>query len=212
MNPLKDALSVIKKRKIRYYLILGVIFLFIFSQSFLAGQFLYKTDKKKAEGLLKQIADNEKIKSIIELFKGKNYFTAFLAILLNNFVIGAYSMYFGVIFIIPLLILLLNSVMIGFLFGIESIIPPLLTFPHTLSIIAVGLLEFSSMILVTYEGMRIGMSWIAPKIFKEKKRIDSLKQAIIEGTRILPISFLLLIIAAVIETFAIAIFSTRFAH
>ncbi len=212
MNPLQDALDILKERRIGHYLVLALIFLLISSQAFFAGQYLYKTDKEKTKELLKQIADSDRIRLITQLFEERDYFMASLVILLNNFLIGAYSMYLGILIVIPPMVLLLNSIAIGLLFGIQSMVPPSPTLPHLLSIILVGVLELSAMLLTAYEGLRIGISWINPRFIKERKRINALKRAITEGTRILPLILVILIIAAIIETMAIAVFSTRFAH
>lgn len=204
MKVLKEALKTIKKRNRRTYLILSLIFIFLFIISFFSGQYLYKTDRAGAEEIVKKISEDSKTKYILNLFDEKNFFLAGFLIFINNFLINVFSMYLGIILIVPILVFLSNATTIGMLFGIESMYksPSLL---HIIMIFIVGILEISCFILTTYEGLRIGNSWIKPRLSDKKVK---LKQALKEASSILVLVAIILIIAAIIETIGISIFSS----
>lgn len=204
MNPIRQSLETIKKRNKTPYLILAVIFLLLFTMSFFSGQYLYKTDKQKAEDLVKQIAESKKTIIILNFFDNKNYLAAISSIFANNFLINAASMYLGVIVIIPILVFLSNASSLGMIFGIQSMIKPI-TFPYILFVLAVGILEISCLILTTYEGLKIAKSWIRPA------KNENLKKSLKEATNLLLLIAIIFLIAAIIETAGIAIFSSRLA-
>jgi uncharacterized membrane protein SpoIIM required for sporulation len=210
MNPLKASLDILKKRKKTYYVIITISFLLVFSQAFFSGQYLYKTDKEAAENFIELVANSTKIRIIANIFKERNYILAGTLIFLNNFSINALSMYLGMIPLFPLFILFSNALMTGFIFGIESLMPPTPTIYNIIVFMLVAIMEFSSFILVTYEGLRIGFALINPKIFNQTKRKNALKQNLKEGTNVLVIVLLLLMIGAIIETMGIVLFSSRF--
>jgi len=202
MSIVKESFKIIKKRNKLYYFILIMVFLILFIQSFFAGQYLYKIDKNTAEGLIKKIADTKKTRFIIDAFAQKNYFVAGVGIFINNFLINTITMYLGIILIAPVFVFIANAVGIGLVFGIDSMYSHI-TVPHFLLILVVGLLEISCLILITYEGLRIGMSWISPS------KSNNIKKSIKEASKILVLIAIILIIAAIIETIGIAIFSSR---
>lgn len=210
MNPINESLNIIKKRKKIYYALLFLVFILLFLQYFFAGQHLYRTDPEKAEAFLDVIANTAKIKEIASLFLEGNYLLAGTFIFLNNFLIDVFSMYLGILPIVPIFILLSNALLTGMLFGIDSVMPPPPTVYSLFFLFIVGALEFSSAILATYEGIRIGMGWINPKIFNKKKRRDALKQNLKEGTKVLFLVMLLLITAAIIETIGIVLLGSKF--
>lgn len=209
MNPLRDSLNIIKKRRKEYYLVIALVSLLLFSQAFFAGQHLYRTDKESAEEFIEMIAKTAKIRIIASFFKEGRYVIAGTLIFLNNFLIDVFSMYLGIILIVPVFVLLSNTLVTGMVFGIESVMYPSTSISHIILVGLVGILEFSSVILITYEGLRIGLAWINPKIFHKKKRKDALKQNLKEGTKILFLVMLILIIAAIVEAISIIISSSK---
>ncbi|MBI5148254.1 stage II sporulation protein M [Candidatus Pacearchaeota archaeon] len=210
MNPLKESIDIIKKRNKTKYFILVIIFILLFIQSFFAGQYLYKTDKAKAEDLVKQIGESKKTKIIIDAFRNHNYVLAASLIFINNFLINIVSMYLGVIVIVPLFIFLSNALSLGILFGIDSLVPPAPTLQHVIFICIVGILEIFCFILITYEGLNIASKAIKSIKNKKKNKYKELKQSFREATKILPLIALILILAALVETIGIAIFSSKF--
>ena len=186
-----------------------LIFLILFVHSFFIGQNLYIKDREKAEIFLKKISESTKVRFIIDLFRRGKYVTAGSMIFMNNFIIAAIAVYSGIIFFIPLFILFSNAVITGILFGIESIASGTLSLFHLFFIILVGLLEISSLIISTYEGVRIGIGIIKPNI-SSKERLNKFKQGLYEATLMLSFVVVLLFIAAIIETTGIVIFNLKF--
>lgn len=210
MNPMLQSLAIIRKRSKLHYFLIFIILSLLFINSFFAGQALYKTDEEKAEQLIEKIENNPKIKFISGLFKEKSYIFATISIFLNNFLIDVFLLYSGIIFVFTFLIPLSNIMLFGLIIGILSLVSSSFTIPRILLLIIVWFMEISAMILVINEGLRIGVSWISPRLIKKNKRKDALKQSILEGSKVLIVVALILIIAAIIETIGIAILGSKF--
>jgi hypothetical protein len=178
--------------------------------SFFAGQALYKTDREKAQQLIEKVENNPKIKFISGLFKERHYTSAAISIFLNNFLIDVFLLYSGILFVFTLLIPLSNMMLFGLVTGILSLVPSSFTISRILLLVIVWFMEISAMILVMYEGLRIGISWINPRLIRKRKRKDALKQSILEGSKVLIAVALILVIAAIIETIGIAILGSKF--
>lgn len=209
MNPLKESLRIIGKRKKAYYAMLSIILLILFINSFFAGQHLYKTDKDKAGEIIEKVRNIEKLKFLNNLMQEGRFALVSLLIFINNFLIDAFSVYLGVIFIFTIFMPVSNVMLLGIIIGIESMASDFAPL-RTSILIIVGGLELFCMILSTYEGLRIGVSWINPKIFGKKKRKEALKQAFIEGSKILILVAVILVAAAIIETVGIAYLESLF--
>lgn len=204
MNLISTPINLIKKRKKKYYVLIFLILSVLFINSFFAGQYLYQTDKKKAEDFILQIKNIEKLRVVDNMLQDRHYITATLTVFANNFLIDVFAFYSGIILLSPVLIPLSNVLLFGFMMGIESVMPSFsMSFSRMLLFVIVAFMELSAMIIITYEGLRLGISFINPKVLGKKKRKDALKQSLSEGSKILFLIALILIISAIVEIMGI---------
>ncbi len=129
-------------------------------------------------------------------------FSSALLIFKNNFFAASLSLFLGVFLgFVPLLMLAVNFFILGFLFAVFVVSPPLAEqFPgfliFLLSLLPHGILEIPALLLAAALGLRFGFSWVPAG-----GRLQNLKQALWQNLQILPWLLGLLFLAAVAEIF-----------
>jgi hypothetical protein len=211
MNLLRAPIDILKKRNKFHYLLIFSIMLVLFVNSFFSGKYIYNHEPEKAKQILDAVKNIEKLKTLDSMMDDGKYFAVSSLIFLNNFLIDVFAAYSGVIFVFSILIPFSNVLLLGVLMGIQSMMPNSINLLRGLFLFVVAGMEVFCMILSTYEGLRIGYSLFNPKAFGKKKRVDAVKVAYKEASKILILIAIILILAAIIETAGIAYLNSAFA-
>jgi len=127
-----------------------------------------------------------------------------LALFRQNMTATLYDLFFGLFFgIVPVLSIALNFFALGFLSGPIVSTDPIyahITIPIIfLSVAPHGIFEIPAIFLASAFGFRFGWAWFLPSA--SGKRWTVFKQSFFDVLKILPLIFVLLVFAAVIEAF-----------
>ena len=127
-----------------------------------------------------------------------------VALFRQNILATLYDLFLGVFFgIVPVISISVNFFALGFLAGPVASTDPAyahLTLPiFALAIAPHGIFEIPAILLAAAFGFRLGWAWLLPEALG--KRWMAFKNSFFDVLRILPLVFVLLVIAAVVEAF-----------
>lgn len=210
---IEEMFEIIKSRSKILIFILILVLLFGFSLGSLSASFFgFSDDYQKTE----TVNSVGKIATVLakptELYKNKEFFKLNFFILLNNIRASIIHTVAGIIFIPTFFLILGQGTIIGLIFGIlGQFLISVYTPVELVIIFFVFLLELTSLILASVEGIYLGISIFFPKkIFKKKiPRRKAFGKTIKQTMKIYIVIFILLFLGSVLETLVMFNLSKR---
>ena len=171
----------------KFYFISILIPIFLLIISILYGYFIPKIEIPFEKSIIHQI-----LQPYVELYKPYNIFTVIFLFLKNTLVVFIAFFLSPLLLISPIFVIILNGFITGY---IASILPLDIAIK---ALVPHGIFELSALVITSSSGFRFGF-YIIMKFIKHKeyKIIEILKKEI----KWIYISLILLLIAAIIETF-----------
>ncbi|MEM5776837.1 MAG: stage II sporulation protein M [Candidatus Aenigmatarchaeota archaeon] len=199
---MKWLIEILKKRSWKVYAFMFGIFLFLFFLSFLSSKYVSETEPEKIEDFLKSLEKSPVITEFRNLLEEKKYIQITILIFQHNLEIAIMNYFFGIFFLFSLLLQVSNGFLVGFLLGISPNI--FSSFAQTLGFLIVMLLEVIAITATGVEGMYLTYTFFRPeKMWKTKSKSKAMKKTFSQSIKIILLSALLLLIAAIIETLVI---------
>ncbi|MEM4368256.1 MAG: stage II sporulation protein M [Candidatus Aenigmatarchaeota archaeon] len=195
-------IEILKKRSWKVYAFMYGIFFFLFLLSFFSSKYLLEVEPEKVKEVLTQIESSPVIQEFRKLLEENKYFEIFTLIFFHNFQIAIINYFFGIGFLLSILLQATNGFLIGFLLGISPEFFP--NFFELVGFLIVMILEVVAITSTAVEGMYLTYTFFRPeKMWKTKSKTKAIKKTLSQSIKIILLSALLLFLAALIETIVI---------
>ncbi|MBU5689292.1 MAG: stage II sporulation protein M [Candidatus Aenigmarchaeota archaeon] len=195
-------IEILKKRSWKVYAFMYGIFFFLFLLSFFSSKYLLEVEPEKVKEVLTQIESSPIIQEFRKLLEENKYFEIFTLIFFHNFQIAIINYFFGIGFLLSILLQASNGFLIGFLLGISPEFFP--NFFELIGFLIVMILEVVAITSTAVEGMYLTYTFFRPeKMWKTKSKTKAIKKTLSQSIKIILLSALLLFLAALIETIVI---------
>ncbi len=178
------------------------LFFFFFFLSYYSSRYLLEHDSEKTQEFLSQLESQPVIQEFKAMLNDGRYFEIFVLIFVHNLQIALVNYFFGIGFLLSIIIQASNGFLIGFILGVSSEI--FSNFIYLIGFLLVMILEVVAITSTAVEGMYLTYTFLRPeKMWKTKLKAKAMKKTLSQSIKIIALCILLLLLAAFIETLLI---------